>query len=403
MPDPVYFAGIRGTADFGVDERPKSFRESILMMNPNGNAPLFALTSKLSSESLNDPEFIWWNERNTVIRLTPTAAALSTANNITIAGGGRALRERQLVKIDLLGIAEQSAYGAGTVEIAVVSSVTDDTNIVLKRGQYGTTAVALTTNTTALTGLGTAFPENSTAPAPISRNPTKYRNYAQIFRTNFGISNTADRTKFRTGNAYKNDKRRATYEHARNIEMQLLFGLPAEVTSAVNGKPERTTGGLRSFITTNVTIFQGVPTEDTFLDSVYKIWDYDVPGGDQRIAFCGNGFLNSMNKLARNSTASQIQHTEVIKMYGMRLNVWQFPQGQIGFKTHPLLNIHPQYNFSAFIIDPKSLVYRHMRDTELLEDQQANGTDGKLDGYLTEAGLEVLAEEGMAYIGNFRV
>ena len=42
--------GLRGTGDWGTDERPKNFRESILWMEPNGNAPLTALLSKARSE-----------------------------------------------------------------------------------------------------------------------------------------------------------------------------------------------------------------------------------------------------------------------------------------------------------------------------------------------------------------
>ena len=34
-------AGLRGTGDWGLDERPKSFREGILRFNPNGTAPIF--------------------------------------------------------------------------------------------------------------------------------------------------------------------------------------------------------------------------------------------------------------------------------------------------------------------------------------------------------------------------
>ena len=62
-------AGLRGTGDWGTDERPKNFRELIMWRNPNGSAPLFALTSRIASESVNDPEFNWWDEPNDLIRL----------------------------------------------------------------------------------------------------------------------------------------------------------------------------------------------------------------------------------------------------------------------------------------------------------------------------------------------
>lgn len=402
----AFFAGVRDTGDWGTDERPTSFRETILFLNPNGKAPLFALTEKLGSEKVDDPMFSWWNERNSVIRLTLGATAITTSNTLTVAAGGLQLRPNQVIKVDVIGTAEPSSYVAANVELALVSSVTSDTAIVLKRGQFGTTPVALTTGTTFLTALGTAFGEGSTRPAAVSNNPTKYTNYCQIFRSNWAITGTADKTFARTGSAYKNDRERATFAHSRDIEMQFLFGIPAEVTDPspqATGNKMRLTGGLRNFITSNVTIFQTTPTVDTFFDASYPIWNWDTRAGDQRMAFCGNGFLNSLNKLARNQTNTVIQQTEVLKMYGMNLNVWQFPQGQIGFRTHPLMNIHAQYNYSAFIIDPTQLKYRYMRDTKLMENQQDNGTDAVIDGWLTECGLEVLAEETCAYISNFVV
>jgi hypothetical protein len=42
-------AGLRGTGDFGTDERPKGFREGILFFNPNGEAPIFALRPRGSA------------------------------------------------------------------------------------------------------------------------------------------------------------------------------------------------------------------------------------------------------------------------------------------------------------------------------------------------------------------
>lgn len=55
-------AGLRGTGDFATDERPKNFREMILKRNPNGTAPLTALLAKMKKESVDDPEFAWWDK-----------------------------------------------------------------------------------------------------------------------------------------------------------------------------------------------------------------------------------------------------------------------------------------------------------------------------------------------------
>jgi hypothetical protein len=51
------FLGMRGTGDWATDERPKSWREAILMLYPNGDAPLTAILSKMGEEKVTDPEF----------------------------------------------------------------------------------------------------------------------------------------------------------------------------------------------------------------------------------------------------------------------------------------------------------------------------------------------------------
>ena len=50
------FLGIRGTGSWVTDQRPKNWRESILFLYPNGMAPLTALTAKMPSQKVDDPE-----------------------------------------------------------------------------------------------------------------------------------------------------------------------------------------------------------------------------------------------------------------------------------------------------------------------------------------------------------
>ncbi|RPJ47611.1 MAG: hypothetical protein EHM21_08070, partial [Chloroflexi bacterium] len=54
--------GMKSTADFGIDENPKTWREGILKLSPRNGAPLFALTSMMKSERTTSAEFQWWEE-----------------------------------------------------------------------------------------------------------------------------------------------------------------------------------------------------------------------------------------------------------------------------------------------------------------------------------------------------
>jgi len=54
------FLGMRGNGDWSdSDMRPKNWREGILYLYPNGDAPLTAILSKMSEEKVDDPQSIW--------------------------------------------------------------------------------------------------------------------------------------------------------------------------------------------------------------------------------------------------------------------------------------------------------------------------------------------------------
>ena len=62
-------AGLRGTGNWGTDERPKNFRDTIQWMQPNADTPIFGLTGKAGSMSVDDPEFNFWIETQALMRL----------------------------------------------------------------------------------------------------------------------------------------------------------------------------------------------------------------------------------------------------------------------------------------------------------------------------------------------
>lgn len=394
------FAGLRGTGDWGADERPKNFREMILWRNPNGSAPLTALLSKMSSESVNDPEFSWWEEELRAIRLTTNGVMNTLTTTVFVVNAESAVVSGalNLVPGDLLQV-EQAAESATPFEIVRVNGVASDTTFDVIRAQAGTTAQAIP-NGSSLTKIGNVFAEGTTSPNVSQRNPTKKTNYCQIFKTAFEITETAKRTKTRTGDALKNDKKRKMFDHSVALEMAFLFGRALEAVGP-NGKPMRMTGGIRSFLTENVTVFGVAPTEATFLAAVQPVFDYDAGGGNQRIVFGGNGFLTSLNKLAK--AGMQVRTDDVVKLYGMDLQKWVLPQGTLLFRTHPLFNTHPRYTNSALVLDPSGIKYRYMRDTVLQDNIQANDADEQKGQWLTECGLEIQHTRTMAYLGNFVV
>ena len=401
-------AGLRGTGDWGTDERPRNFRETILWRQPNGTAPLTALLSKMKSASTDDPEFNWWEEQMGATRVVTTAAGFAagvTTIALGAAGGGLDLLPGDLLLVEKLEtVGEAVAYDN---EIVEVTSITNDTTIVVQRGAAGTTAAAIPAAATGLTKIGNVFAEGTNSPSATTRNPTKQNNVCQIFKTTYELTETAKRTTARTGDPLKNDKKRKMFDHSAALEYAFLFGRRHE-TAGANGKPKRYTGGLRSFLTSNVKIFDPAAstgtsnlTETNFVDFIYRVFNYNSGAGDERLILCGNGALNTLNRMARDNPSTCLNFAEIVKIWGMNLQKWVLPQGTFYMKTHPLMNLHPQFKDSMFILDPTALRYRHMRDTGFKDNIQANDADSQKGQWLTEAGLEVNHEMTMGYIGRF--
>ena len=274
-------AGLRGTGDWGTDERPKSFRDNILWYKPEGSAPIFALTGKAGKRKVTDPEFGWWSEGMAHVRLqlngalgvADTVITVDTLDPTSTTMAANFGTAKHLKRGDVLLIepaADSATYNQEMIEVIEVLS---DTQFTAQRGVAGTSA-AIAADDRWMTLIGSSFPEGSGAPPAVSRNPIKFNNYTQIFKDTYELTGTADETTARTGSAWSNDKKRKTFDHSRAIEMAILFGHKYETTGD-NGKPQRYMGGLREFIpAANTTVFGAPVTPALFMDALAPAFDW---------------------------------------------------------------------------------------------------------------------------------
>lgn len=401
-------AGLRGTGDWGTDERPKNFREMILWLNPNGTTPLTALMSKMPKSSVDDPEFSWWEETLSIGRfqLNDGTNMSNSDTTFVIDGGLNGFTAQDLKAGDLI-LVEEGAIGTGyDWEIVEVSSVTNATTFEGVRGAAGSTAAAITDDAY-MTVIGSAYEEGTVAASATTRNPTKSYNYTQIFKDSYSVTRTASKTRARTGDIIGNDKKRKMFDHAQKQEMAYLFGKRNETTGS-GGKPKRYTGGLLFFLaaasrTDVATAMVGTSAAaiHTLFDDVEDVFDYTgdgSTGGDERMILCGNGAMTAISKAA--SYAGEVQFGEIVKVYGMNVTRLTIPQGSFYLKTHPLMNQHSVFTNAAFIIDPPGVKYRNLTgsDTKFEDNIQTPGKDSKEGQWLTEAGAEFHHLETMKYL-----
>jgi hypothetical protein len=408
-------AGLRGTGDWGTDERPKNFRERILFISPNGNAPIFALTSKAGKYNVNDPEFAWWAESQNLIRVVTSGALAATDTTVTALGVDPAATTMSalygactnLKPGDILMVEPTVDAVTYTQEFVMVDTVISDTQMVIRRGQGGTTAAGIASGA-GLTLIGSSYAEGTGAPKAVARNPIKFKNYIQIFKDTYELTGTAAETFARTGNAWSNDKKRKMFDHAKAIEMSFLFNsLPIELIGD-NGKPLRYMGGMRTFIPAgNQTVFvtgSNPTTAQNFADALSPAFAFDLGGGDTRIGFCGNKARIELGKVVQAATGIKIELGNPVKLYGIDFQEFILPMGRLLLKSHPLLSQHPLYQRSLYVLDFAAIKYTTMKgrpDAKIKDDVQLPDEDVRRGFVQTDCSL--LVDGGglsCAYVGG---
>jgi len=416
------FMGMRGNGDWVTDARPKSWRETILYLYPNGKAPLTAMLSKLSSESVDDPQFHWWTEsfqnQGGDISGIYDSASLSSATTSSLSAGSIVYVKVAASVVGHFRIGHQAL-------LRNEDDYSEDTNCkviqVVENGASSYVAVkalqAMTVNPNTdfdrILIIGNINSEGAAMPDAIAYDPVKWYNYTQIFRTPLSITRTAQKTKLRTGDQYQKAKMQALEYHSIEMEKAFLFGYPSEGTGT-NGKPERTTLGLLNSIRGIAhSSFGGYPA--TYSDYNGTVSDFPTAksgntwleagvdwineqleilfryGDTEKMAFCGNQVLMGINRLVQ--TYGQFQVTPKTAAYGLRVMEWITPFGTVNFVTHPLFNLESSLRSSAVIFEPRNLNYRYIDDTTFFAEGEKQNTgagriDGKSEEYLTEAGLE---------------
>lgn len=408
------FLGMRGTGDWVANQRPENWREMVLYLYPNGQAPLTAMLAKMGSEATNDPIFHWWQKALPDQRAAITGVYTDSGLTTAYVSGGAA-GDTLYVKMSAADVAK---FKAGhqillRVATALVTDVNAKVTAATANGASSYLTVKLLeaddngagvskdlSDATDVLVIGTIHPEGDTAPSSLMYDPTEYSNYTQIFRTALEHTRTAMKTKLRTGDAVKQAKKEALELHSVEMEKAFIFGVKSSGTGS-NGKPERTSGGIKSFLSSNVSDYTkqtGTATwlaaGEEWLDSMFEqIFRY---GTGEKIAFCGSGALLGINRLAKQNGTFEL--TAKTKSYGVQVLEWLTPFGTVHLKTHPLFSFNATMRNSMLICEPSNFKYRYVDDTKYKPSIQANDLDGEKSEYLTEAGLEVHFEQSMGWL-----
>jgi len=403
------FLGMRGNGDWVTDQRPMNWRQQILYLYPNGQAPLTAILSMMGSEKVDDPQFHWWTQEQSsvggavagVYTLPDLSAAYAAGGvagdvvyvQITTVLGNRVreghqilLRDASDYAVDVVGKVTDVDRGTVNTVLSVKLLEADDNSATHDLSDCDTFKI-----------IGNINPEGGEMPDAIALNPTKVYNYTQIFRTPLSITRTARKTRLRTGDQYQKAKSEALEMHSWEMELAFLWGIRTENTGD-NGKPERTTMGVINFIRQ----YAAANCDDYSLNATYtgqawttggetwlkamleQIFRY---GAAEKLCLCGSGFLLGIDALAMAGGQLNLQPAQ--KTYGMQIRTWITPFGAIHMKTHPLFSYDATTRNMGVLIEPKELTYKYIDDTKFNPYKDSAGhLDGTEEEFITECGLE---------------
>ena len=213
------FLGMRGTGDWGPEERPTNYRQGILYLYPNGMAPLTGLLSKMGEERVDDPQFTWWTKTLAQQSAAVTGIFSNSGLSRPYSGSGKA-GDAVFVKIAADKASEFKASHQVLLRLStnlnldtqskatavVINGASSYLSCTLLEADDNGGSVNLSSIDTALI-TGNINPEGGAMPDSVAYDPVKFSNFIQTFRTSLSITRIARRTRLRTEDAYKEAKR----------------------------------------------------------------------------------------------------------------------------------------------------------------------------------------------------
>ena len=369
------FTGMFNTGNFTTDLAKKSFAGMITRLMPNGTAPLFGLTSMLSSEVAVAVEHGYFSKTMLFPELTLNGAiADGTTNVFTVTSTANVL-PGMIMRVNTTG------------ENIIINSVVSSTQVQVTRG-VGVTSAAAIADTVKLYQVGNAFEEGSQRPTALNITPVRITNYTQIFRNTWALTDTARATQVIAGETtVAENKQDCAAFHAADIEKALFFGQKSSGTR--NGKPFRTMDGLVSILD------QYQPTQDnywtagsttnytqleTMLDPVFN-QATDPKVANERVLFVGGAAKRVLNGIGRLNGTYQLVDGQT--SYGLQFSTFKTARGTFRMIEHPLFNTNTDWAKMAVCVDLSTFGVAYLGDRKTRSEEEFGEGVDEVGGSLT--------------------
>ncbi|MNZ67053.1 hypothetical protein D3C78_852880 [compost metagenome] len=375
--------GIFNTGHFVQDQAKKSFAAMITRLMPNGNAPLFALTSMLNTETAVQTEHGFFTK-------TMVFPSFDLASDITdSATSFPVVSTTNLLPGQIHRLQE-------TGENVIINSIVDATTIMVTRsvGDVAAAAITVGSDISEAYQVGNAYEEASLRPQALNINPVRITNLTQIFRNTWAISGSAEATQVIVGdtNTAENRQDCAAF-HAADIEKALLFGQKSQ--GYRNGQPFRTMDGLinivgniayypPSYSVPNVFTASSTTSYTQLLAMLDPVFDQatDPKVANERIMFVGGKAFNVINQIGR--LAGEYQIVDGQTSFGLQFSSFKIPRGTFRMIEHPLFNTNPYWSAMAVAVDLSTF------NVAYLGNRQTQNKEFNMGGQVTDQGIDAV-------------
>ena len=367
------------TTNLTQDLAAKSFAGMITRLMPNGSAPLFGLTSMLTSETAVATEHGFFTKTMLFPQLVLSANITASDTVLPVTSTANVL-PGMIMQID------------STKENVIINAVISATQVSVTRG-LGTVSAQAATATTAAYQVGNAYEESSVRPNALIINPVRVTNLTQIFRNTWAISDTIRTTMMIAGDTNIAESRQdcASF-HAADIEKALIFGQKSQGTR--NGQPFRTMDGLinivgnltyypSSYVTPNVSTAGGTTNYtqlEGFLDPVFN-QATDPKVANERVLFVGGAAKRVLNNIGRlNATYMMVDGAT---SWGLQFSTFKTSRGTFRVIEHPLFNSNASWAKMAVAVDLTTFRVAYLGDRKTqnkeFNSEPGDGDDNGID------------------------
>lgn len=352
------YAGIFSANQNPPELNARSFAGTILRRQPNGQAPLFGMTSMTGRSKAKATTHGYFSKTMEFSRVVTTAASAAGVATLTVAS-------TQGIVVG------QVLYNQATGENLRVTGVTSGTALAVTRG-FGRMAAADVASGVTLVVVGTAYPEGSARPQARSIQPVYVANFTQIFRNAWALTDTARATYSEQG--YSNiaeSQRDCMTFHSVDIESTLFYGQAKMDTTG--SQPLHSTQGIidavRQYAPNNMEALS--PTDglsyDDLVDILTPVFAYstDLGDGKTRVAFCDATAMRVFQQIGR-FFPDQVTCTQKETSFGMVFTEFRFFKGRIMLLEHSLFNGLQANNGLCVVVDVPAvkLAYMDGRDAK---------------------------------------